>query len=336
VSLEIIIAIVTLASLMIYALMGGADFGGGVWDLLARGPRARRQRDVIADAIAPIWEANHVWLILVVVLLFTAWPKAFGAIMTALHIPLTAMLIGIVLRGTAFVFRKYDSKRDAVQLRWTRIFGISSVFTPFVQGVTLGALTTGQVRFENGMVHTNFFAGWLAPFPFACGVFALVLFAFLAATYLTLDAGQDPEVQNDFRRRAISAEITLAPVAALVFFTSKAGAPEMYRGLTNWWAPFLLAGTTAFALLALAALRRRAYQVARAAAIGQVTTILAGWCLAQYPYLLYPDLTVWNSAAPQITLRLLAIALALGALILLPSLFFLFHVFKGERASPPK
>src|SRR4051812_5378836 len=115
--LEIVIALVTLASLILYALMGGADFGGGVWDLLAQGPRAARQRKVISDAIAPIWEANHVWLILVIVLLFTAFPGAFAAMMTALHIPLTAMLVGVVLRGSAFVFRKYDAKDDHVQRR---------------------------------------------------------------------------------------------------------------------------------------------------------------------------------------------------------------------------
>lgn len=330
--LEDLLAVVTLVSLILYGLMGGADFGGGVWDLLARGPSAQRQRNAIADAIAPIWEANHVWLILVIVLLFTAWPKAFGAMMTALHIPLTGMLVGIVLRGTAFVFRKYDSKKDAVQREWSRLFGISSVFTPWAQGVTLGALATGQIRFENGLVRTGFFAGWLTPFAIACGLFALLLFAFLAATYLTIDTSHDAEVQSAFRLRAMIAGLALAPVAALVFFTSKQGAPEMYRGLTNWWAPFLLSLTSLLALIALVALWRRQYRLARAAAIGQVTTILAGWCFAQFPYLLYPDLTINNSAAPEATLRLLVAALGLGIAVLLPSLYYLFHVFKGTRA----
>jgi cytochrome d ubiquinol oxidase subunit II len=105
-------------ALTIYALTGGADFGGGVWDLLARGPRARAQRRLIADALAPIWEANHVWLIAVIVILFTAFPPAFGAIATALHIPLTAMLVGIVLRGSAFTFRSYHRPDDHVAERW--------------------------------------------------------------------------------------------------------------------------------------------------------------------------------------------------------------------------
>ena len=117
--LELIVAIFILLSLILYALMGGADFGGGMWDLLAAGPRAKLQRKAVADAIGPIWEANHVWLILVIVLLFTGFPRGFAAMMTALNIPLTAMLIGIVLRGAAFTFRKYDSQTDAVQRRWS-------------------------------------------------------------------------------------------------------------------------------------------------------------------------------------------------------------------------
>jgi cytochrome d ubiquinol oxidase subunit II len=166
--LETLIAAVVLASLIVYALMGGADYGGGMWDLLASGVRAQRQRHAIVEAIAPIWEANHVWLILVIVVLFTAFPRAFSTIMTALNIPITAMLIGIVLRGSAFVFRKYDSTADAVQQRWSTIFGIASFFTPFFQGLTLGALTTGDIHFVGDRVTTGFFAGWLTPFALTC------------------------------------------------------------------------------------------------------------------------------------------------------------------------
>ncbi|MDB6004137.1 MAG: Cytochrome ubiquinol oxidase subunit [Prosthecobacter sp.] len=328
--LEDAIALVVLVSLILYALMGGADFGAGVWDMFALGPRRQRRRDVIAAAIGPIWEANHVWLILIIVLLFTAWPASFAAMMVALHIPLTAMLLGIVLRGTAFVFRKYDSKRDEVQLRWSRIFGVASIFTPFVQGMTLGALATGQIRVTDNLVTTGFVAGWLTPFALSCGAFALVLFAFLAAVYLTVDAASDTEVQEDFRKLAIGAGIVLVPVAALVFFTSRAGAPELYHGLTNWWAPVLLSATLIFAAGAIAALWHRRYRLSRIAAIGEVTLLLLGWSVAQFPYLIYPDLTVTNTAAPMPTLRMLLIALGLGSIVLLPSLYYLFHVFKGE------
>jgi cytochrome d ubiquinol oxidase subunit II len=329
--LELTVAIFMLLSLILYALMGGADFGGGIWDLLAVGPRAERQRKAIAAAIGPIWEANHVWLILVVVLLFTGFPAGFAGMMTALNIPLTAMLIGIVLRGSAFIFRKYDSGSDAAQGRWSMVFGIASFVTPFFQGVILGALTTSQIHVVDGQVVSGFFAGWLTPFALACGVFALGLFAFLAATYLTLDTKDQPDLQNDFRLRALWSGVALAPIAGVVFFSSKPGAPEMYHGLTRWWAPLLLAWTSLMSIVALVALWRRWFALARIAVICQVTLILVGWCLAQYPNLVTPDLTVGNAHAPEITLRLLVLALGAGSIVLLPSLAFLFHLFKGKE-----
>jgi cytochrome bd ubiquinol oxidase subunit II len=332
--LEVIIGLVTLVSLILYALMGGADFGGGVWDLLARGPRAARPRKIIADAIAPIWEANHVWLILVIVLLFTAYPPAFAAMMTALHIPLTVMLILIVIRGSAFVFRKYDAKDDAVQRRWSLAFGLSSLLTPVVQGMCLGALAGGAIRVEHGIITTGFLAGWTSLFAVACGAFALALFAFLAAVYLTVDAAGDVAVQEDFRRRAIGCALALAPIAAVVFFAAReGGAAQMYEGLTRWWAPLLLMWTSACALVALLSLWKRWFRAARAAAIAQATLILLGWGSAQFPKIIVPDVDIFDSAAPQITLRLLAIALGLGALVLLPSLYFLFTVFKRRQTT---
>jgi cytochrome d ubiquinol oxidase subunit II len=332
VTLELIVALFMVASLILYALMGGADFGGGMWDFLAAGPRAQRQKEAISDAIGPIWEANHVWLILVIVLLFTGFPPAFSAIMTALNIPITLILVGIVFRGSTFVFRKYDRPVAAVQRRWSILFGVSSFFTPFVEGITVGALATGQIRIVNGRVMSGFFAGWLTPFAFACGIFAVALFAFLAATYLTVDTAENPRLQNDFRLRAIWSGLALMPIALVAFITSKDGAPTIFDGLTRWWAPLLLGWTGFFALAALLTLWRRHFGLARIAAIGQVTLILSGWSLAQYPNFVTPDLTFANSAAPEATLRLLIIALGSGAFLLLPSLYFLFHIFKGGEA----
>ncbi len=330
--LQFIIALFLVVSLILYALLGGADFGGGIWDLLAAGPRAERLRKAIAEAIGPIWEANHVWLILVIVLLFTAFPAAFAAMMTALNIPVTVMLAGIVLRGAAFIFRKYDSSKEQVQRRWSTLFGAASFFTPFFQGLILGALATGRIRFAQGQVQSGFFAGWLTPFALMCGVFALGLFAFLAATYLTVAARDQPDLQNDFRRRALYSGLALWPVALAVFFTAKQGAPQMYHGLTSWWAPVLLVWTSLFALGALVCLWRRWFALARLAAIGEVALILAGWSVAQYPNLVTPDITVLNAAAPAATLRLLFLALGAGAIVLCPSLLFLFHLF-GARQS---
>src|ERR1044071_6008281 len=178
-SLELLAAGAMVVSLMFYALLGGADYGGGVWDLLARGRRARAQREVIAEAIGPVWEANHVWLILVLVILFTGFPPAFAAIATALHVPLTLLLVGIVLRGSAFTFRTYDSQRDDVQRRWSRVFSAASIITPVLLGVTVGAIASGTIKVENGVVTSGFWRSWLAPFPFAAGLFAPPLLPFL-------------------------------------------------------------------------------------------------------------------------------------------------------------
>src|SRR5215469_861061 len=272
--LETLVAAIMLASLIVYALMGGADYGGGMWDLLASGGRAQRQRHAIVEAISPIWEANHVWLILVIVLMFSAFPLAFSTTMIALHIPITAMLIGIVLRGSAFMFRKYDSTDDVVQRRWSTVFGVASFCTPFFQGLTLGALTTGNIHLVGDRVTTGFFAGWLTPFALACGLFALTLFAFLAATYMTVATQSQPDLQKDFRLRALWAEAALIPLAIIVFMTSEYGAPLMYHGLTNWWAPLLLAWTALSALIATLALCFSRFYLARIAAAMQVTFIL--------------------------------------------------------------
>jgi cytochrome d ubiquinol oxidase subunit II len=264
--------------------------------------------------------------------LFTGFPRAFAAMMTALNIPFTLMLIGIVLRGSAFTFRKYDVKSEEVQHRWGALFGAASFFTPFIQGVALGALCTGEIRIVDGRLATGFFAGWLTPFALGCGVFALSLFAFLSATYLAADPSTESDVQNDFRLRALLSGSALAPIALLVFITSKQGAPAMYHGLTQWWAPLLIGTTLCFAIAALISLWLCRFALARIAAMAEVTLILGGWSLSQYPNLVTPDITIFNAAAPEMTLRLLTYALAAGAIVLFPSLFFLFRIFKGKES----
>ena len=330
-SLEFCIACVMLISLIIYMLTGGADFGGGIWDLFATGHRAKAQRSLITEAIAPIWEANHVWLIVIVVLLFVAFPVAFAAISTALHIPLTLMLIGIVLRGTAFVFRTYDVQSEATHRRWSRLFAIASVITPVMLGVTLGAIASGTIHVdvENGRVETDFISAWFAPFPFAIGFFALTLSALLAAVYLTLET-KDAELREDFRRRALIAAVSVGAMAGLSFILSADGAPAIRRGLSNapWSIPFQIL-TGAVALGAIWTIWKRQFRLARILVPIQVTLIVFGWGLAQYPYLVTPDLTFSNTAAPDTVLRPLLIVLIVGSVLLVPAFWYLYAVFKG-------
>jgi cytochrome d ubiquinol oxidase subunit II len=164
-----------------------------------------------------------------------------------------------------------------------------------------------------------------------CGLFALALFAFLAATYMTVAVQSQPDLQDDFRRRAIWAQTALIPLAIIVFTTSKYGAPLMFHGLTNWWAPVLLGWTGLSAIAAALALWSRRFYLARIAAAAQVTFILLGWALAQFPHLVTPDITIQNAAAPESTLRLLLLALGAGAVVLLPSLYYLFQIFRNQE-----
>lgn len=331
-SIEVLIAGAMMVSLTFYALLGGADFGGGVWDLFASGPRKQAQRELIAEAIGPVWEANHVWLILVVVLLFTAFPPAFAAISTALHIPLTLMLIGIVLRGSAFTFRSYDRRTDDVQRRWGRVFSMTSLITPVLLGVTVGAISSGEIRSGHSDFAAAFVSPWLAPFPFAVGFFALALFAFLAAVYLTIEA-RDEALREDFRLRALASAVAVGVMALVVFLLSGAGAPMIRHWLTrSWWTWPLQISTGVFAVGAIYGLWTRQFRSARFCAAAQATLILWGWGAAQYPYLVTPDLTIYNSAAPAITLRLVWWALLAGSVLLFPSLYYLFRVFKGNTS----
>jgi cytochrome d ubiquinol oxidase subunit II len=324
-----VLALVMLVALIAYALTAGADFGAGVWDLLASGPRTDRQRDVIARAIGPIWEANHVWLIIVVVVMFTAFPSAFAIVMTALHVPIAVMLLGIVLRGSSFVFRTYDSSDSAVRGRWGRIFAISSVFTPVLLGIVIGAISTGTIEVEDGVVVSGFFRSWLGFFPLSVGLFALAQFSFLAATYLTVDAEED-DLREDYRRRALAAAAAVALLAMMTGFLARIEAPLVARGLFgHWWSWPLQLATGCSAVGAIAALWRRWYRLARVLAATQVACILGGWGLMMNPYLIAGELTVADAAAPPVTLRLLLIILAAGGLILFPALWYLLRTFKG-------
>lgn len=331
----LVVAGVILLALNTYALLAGADFGGGVWDLFASGPRREQQRQLIANAMSPVWEANHVWLILVVVLLFTCFPAAFALLAIRLHIPLSLMLIGIVLRGSAFIFRSYDSKADHVQRRWGRVFAVASLITPLLLGMMVGTVASGRLALRAGRPAdflTIYLAPWLTPFTLAVGFFALSLFAFLAAVYLTVEARA--ELQEDYRHRALGAGLTVFVAAALALLLAShdaTGAPLMWQGLVHSpWALILQGATGVSAITALLALWVRRYLLARVAAGAQVSLILWGWAAAQYPYLVPPDLQIAAAAAPAITIRLVLITLAVGALILLPSLYYLFRIFKSQ------
>lgn len=331
-----LVALVLLVALTAYALTGGADFGGGVWDLLARGPRRHAQRRVIERAIAPIWEANHVWLILLVVVLFVALPGAYAAISTALHIPLLIMLIGIVLRGAAFVFRSYDPDPISSRpQRWRLTFAIASLVSPIFLGVVLGAIVSGGLGVDpvSLSVKTDFISAWWGPFPFAVGLFVTALFAWLAAVYLTLEvSSDDPDadlLRDDFRRRAIAAGLVAGLLSIAVIALASAEAPRLFARLTSE-APFVVVQLVAAALGAgaLYSLHRRALPRARVLVIAQVGLVVAGLGLAQWPLVIAPDVTFAAALAPEGVVVPMLIALAIGVPPLLLALAWLYRVFR--------
>jgi cytochrome d ubiquinol oxidase subunit II len=332
--LELTAGLVIVAALNLYALSGGADYGGGFWDLLARGPRAGKQRALIAHAIGPIWEANHVWLILAIVMLFTGFPPAYARITTVLHVPLLLMLLGVIARGAAFAFRSYGDPAREMERPWGAVFAVASLLTPLLLGVILGAIAAGRVIPPTGA--GIFLTSWWSPFPFAVGLYVLGMFAFLAAVYLAVEA--EGELREAFRRRALASELVLGALAALVLLTAARHAPGILHDLTlTPWSWALHAVTALAALTVLGGLWSRRYGVARAAAVVQVSLIVWGWALSQFPYLVPPDLSLATAAAPAVTLRLLLGILAGGSVLLVPAFFYLFRIFgkvRGQAEEP--
>ncbi|NCG19538.1 MAG: cytochrome d ubiquinol oxidase subunit II [Rhodobacterales bacterium] len=326
---EVLVAGVLFAALVVYSLTGGADFGGGVLDLSARGPRRVDQRRAIALAIGPVWEANHVWLILVIVLTFVAFPDAFATVSIALHVPLTIMLIGIVLRGVALVFRNYDSRRAEVQDNWSRVFEVGSVVSPLMLGMSVGAIASGRIRAD---APEEAMWVWLLPFPMAVGGLTLAIFTYLAAVYLTVATWETPLLQEDFRRRGLVASGAVFCLAWLAFFLSESGAPTVWNGL--WSARFALPFQVVVAAVGMGtigALYRRVYGVARFLAAAQVVLVIGGWAVAQYPFVVVPDITV-AQAAPDRVLWTLLTLLAIGSPPLVLAYAWMLSIFKAGDA----
>lgn len=319
-----------LASLVLYALLGGADFGGGVWDLLSRGPRADAQRALVARAIGPIWETNHIWVVVAVVILFTGFPQAFALVSTALFLPVSLLLAGIVLRGAAFAFHSYHlHDAQGEKRRWGLVFAGASLVTPVLLGVVIGAVSSGGIRAlppaEAGPT-----LGWLSPFPVSVGILTLAVFSYLASVYLIFET-EDPGLREDFRTRALWSSAAVALFMVAVPLLARRDAPDFYHALLGSdWSSGLVIAAAAAALGAHVSLLLRSYPVARICTAAQAVLILGGWGAAQYPFIVRPDLTIPAAASPPATLRLLLIALAAGGALLFPAIGWLFWIFKKE------
>ncbi len=310
--------------LLAYVLTGGADFGGGFWHLLARGPDRDEQRRAIDEALAPIWEANHVWIIFVIVCMFTAFPVGFAVIGTALHVPLSLALVGIVLRGAAFVFRAYGLKGapGSSASGWGQVFAWSSTLTPIWLGVCLGAVAGGTIRLERGVV-TSFVDGWATGFAFLVGLMALAAFALLAAAHLAADAAEPLRV--GFAARARWAQVGLGALAV----AAGAAAPALFKERFATWVGLLaVAGAVAAAAMAWRASRLGRQGWARRFIVAEVACVVAGFGGAMRGHVVLDAVPLAAAGTRPETLGALVPVLGIGGLLLAPSLWYLFRVFR--------
>jgi len=314
-----------------YAVLAGADFGAGFWDLVAGGAaRGARPRALIDRAITPVWEANHVWLIFLITGLFTAFPVTFGALALALYIPFTIAMVGIVLRGASFAFRAHGADAVGPASQWGVVFGVASVVTPFFLGTAAAAVASGSIHAPGGRLASGYLDGWTTPLAVVIGLFALSICAYLAATYLMVENENRTDLLMDFRRRAIAAALASGALALLAVAISYFEGSRLLESLTGRGLPlFVLALLNG--PLALWAVWRSRPRLARVAVIGQVVLVLWAWALGQWPYLVPPDLTISATAAPAATLTGMLVVVTVGGLLLLPSLWLLFRVFKARN-----
>jgi cytochrome bd ubiquinol oxidase subunit II len=320
---------ILLASVTLYAVLGGADFGGGLWDLLA-GTTARGQapRDLIDESITPVWEANHVWLVFDLVIFWTAFPRAFASVMTALALPIWLAAGGIVLRGAGFAFRK-----EITKLPWQRAagaaFAFSSLLTPFFMGTVVGAIATGAVPANAS--HASL-AAWTSPTALLSGFLFVAACGYLAAVYLVVEAGRrgDRAMRAYFTRRAQAAAVVAGALSLAALFEVQNSDPAFFNRITGRALPLVvLAGVCGLAVIALlTAGRTKGIRVI--AALG-VAAVIWGWGVAQYPVLLPgTTVTLTNAGATQTTFAALVVV-AIAAVILVVPSFALLFALQGRR-----
>ena len=335
-SIALIALSVLWLGLIAYAVLGGADFGAGIWDLFAVGKQAQRQHELINHALGPVWEANHVWLIFLIVGLFTAFPSAFASLSIALFIPLSIALIGIVLRGSGFIFRTYAIETTGPTATWwSRVFSTASLVTPFFLGASAAAVASGKIEAPNGTVQTDLGSTWTTPFALTIGAIAISLCATLAAVYLTVEAhnSHDESLAETYRVRALIAGAVTAVLGALGLLLSPSEAPILWQGLLTRALAVVIA-TMLIGLATAAALFFRKYGLARLLIILETAFLLGSWGLSQYPYIIPPHVTIDNAANEPDVIKALLISIGIGMAILLPSLYYLFSVFKLPLPAP--
>jgi cytochrome d ubiquinol oxidase subunit II len=322
----IAVAAILLVVFAAYALFGGADFGGGIWDLLAGGTeRGAAPRGLIDESITPVWEANHVWLVFILVLAWTAFPPAFAAVMTALFVPLSLSLLGIVLRGVGFAFR-HTAQRLQMQQLTGALFAASSLMTPFFMGTVIGAVATGQVP-----VHPagNILAAWTSPTAILTGFLFVAACAYISAVFLVLEARQrgHQDLTRYFSVRATAAGVLTGGLAGGTFAELPSSAPHVFARLTGIALPLVAISIAAgIAVLGMLWLRWHHAVFLRVTAAIAVATVVAGWGLAQYPYLFPTSLSLAAGSAPTASLVAEFVVVGLAVLLVAPGFALLYYL----------
>jgi cytochrome bd ubiquinol oxidase subunit II len=316
------VAAVLWAGVTAYAVFGGADFGAGFWSLFARGDRGRRARELVDWAIGPVWEANHVWLIFVLVVLWTGFSSTFASIFSTLFIPLSLAALGIVLRGAGFAFHKTARRVRGREIA-ERLFGVSSLLTPFFMGTVVGAVASGRVPVGNATGDPV--TSWLNLTSVLIGALFVATSAYLAAVFLVSDArrADAPDLERYFTTRALAAAVGAGVLAAAGILELRADARYVYDGLTGDALPLVILSVVC-GVGVLVLLRRGAQRGARAAAVGAVVAVVVGWGVAQHPYLLPTVLTIDAGAAPSATLGALLIVFGVAVVLVVPAIALLF------------
>ncbi len=316
-----LVAAILWIGVTLYAVFGGADFGAGMWDLLAgRGERGERAREQIDRSIAPVWEANHVWLIFVLVVLWTAFPPAFSAVMTTLYIPLALAALGIVLRGSGFAFR--HALPGPIRGPATRVFGVSSLLTPFFMGTVIGAIASGEVPAGGGGDPTS---SWTGVLPLVTGVLFVATCAYVSAVFLVRDAGaaRDPDLQRYFVDRALVAAVVAGAAAVAGIFALHADGRYVYDRLTSEGLPLIvLSGACGLGVLVL--LARGVTRGIRPLAVGALVAVIWGFFVAQFPYVLPTSLRIGEAAGVSSALTAVIVVFVVAVVVILPSLGLLY------------
>ena len=322
-------AVILWIGVTLYAIFGGADFGAGVWDLLAgSGERGERVRAQIDRSIGAVWEANHVWLIFVLVVLWTAFSTAFSAIMSTLYIPLALAALGIVLRGSGFAFR--HALPGPIQRPATRVFGVASVLTPFFMGTVVGAIASGEVPAGGDGDPTGSWTGFL---PLITGALFVVVAAYTAAVFLAHDSGApggDEGLRDYFARRSLVAAVVAGAAAVVGLIALHADGRYVYDGLTSWpgIALVILSGICGLVVLGLLVTGRS--RGLRVAAVGAGTAVIWGYFAAVFPYILPTSLTISGAAGSSTTLAWVIGVFVVAAVTVLPSLGLLYALSQRQ------